>query len=49
MSVPGSVTQWIAQLKAGDRAAAQALWEGYYRLLVARARAGYRVGPTLAS
>jgi DNA-directed RNA polymerase specialized sigma24 family protein len=37
-SSPGSVTCWITQLKAGDRAAAQPLWEGYFRQLVARAR-----------
>jgi hypothetical protein len=38
MSGPGSVTLWIAQLKAGDRAAAQPLWENYCRQLVTRAR-----------
>jgi DNA-directed RNA polymerase specialized sigma24 family protein len=38
MANPGSVTHWIAQLKAGDPAAAQALWQGYFRPLVARAR-----------
>jgi DNA-directed RNA polymerase specialized sigma24 family protein len=37
-SAPGSVTCWITQLKAGERAAAQPLWEGYFRQLVARAR-----------
>src|SRR6516165_10866377 len=37
-SGPGSVTCWITQLKAGERAAAQPLWEGYFRQLVARAR-----------
>jgi DNA-directed RNA polymerase specialized sigma24 family protein len=37
-SSPGSVTCWINQLKAGERAAAQPLWEGYFRQLVARAR-----------
>jgi RNA polymerase sigma factor (sigma-70 family) len=39
MSDPGSVTLWISQLKAGDAAAAQPLWENYFRQLVARARA----------
>src|SRR6516162_145511 len=38
MSSPGSVTAWIAQLRAGDAAAAQPLWEGYYRRLVGLAR-----------
>jgi DNA-directed RNA polymerase specialized sigma24 family protein len=35
---PESVTYWIDQLKAGDRAAAQPLWEGYFQQLVARTR-----------
>jgi hypothetical protein len=38
MSSPGSVTCWIQQLKAGERAATQALWESYFQRLVARAR-----------
>jgi DNA-directed RNA polymerase specialized sigma24 family protein len=38
MSSPGSVTLWIAQLKAGAPDAAQPLWENYFRRLVARAR-----------
>jgi RNA polymerase sigma factor (sigma-70 family) len=38
MSSPGSVSHWIAALKEGDRAAAQPLWERYYRQLVALAR-----------
>src|SRR5438105_426196 len=37
MSSAGSVSHWIAQLKAGDQAAAQPLWEAYYRQLVERA------------
>lgn len=37
-----SVTQWIEQLKAGDRQAAQPLWERYYRRLVQLARARLR-------
>jgi DNA-directed RNA polymerase specialized sigma24 family protein len=49
MSEPGSVTQWIAQLKAGDRVAAQALWEGCYRQLVARARAKLAGAPRRAA
>ena len=38
MSDPGSVSHWIACLKDGDPAAAQPLWERYYRRLVALAR-----------
>jgi DNA-directed RNA polymerase specialized sigma24 family protein len=38
MSSSGSVTCWITQLKAGERAAIQPLWENYFRRLVARAR-----------
>jgi DNA-directed RNA polymerase specialized sigma24 family protein len=34
----GSVTCWIDQLKAGDRAAVQPLWEGYFQQLVVRTR-----------
>jgi RNA polymerase sigma factor (sigma-70 family) len=38
MASPGSVSHWIAALKGGDPAAAQPLWERYYRRLVALAR-----------
>lgn len=38
MPSPGSVTYWIDQLKAGDRAAAQPLWEDYFHRLVMRTR-----------
>jgi RNA polymerase sigma factor (sigma-70 family) len=38
MSSFGSVSHWIAALKGGDVAAAQPLWERYYRQLVALAR-----------
>ncbi len=38
MSADASVTQWIAQLKAGDLTAAQQLWDRYFRQMVARAR-----------
>jgi hypothetical protein len=31
MSSAGSVTAWIDQLCAGDRAAAQPLWQGYFQ------------------
>src|SRR5262249_42717745 len=38
MSSEGSVTRWVTALKGGDAAAAQPLWERYYRRLVALAR-----------
>jgi DNA-directed RNA polymerase specialized sigma24 family protein len=38
MSAPGSVTSWLIRLQAGDPAAAQPLWERYYRRMVALAR-----------
>jgi DNA-directed RNA polymerase specialized sigma24 family protein len=38
MSSEGSVTRWVAALKAGDAAAAQPLWERYHRRLVGLAR-----------
>jgi hypothetical protein len=38
MSAPDSVTNWLVQLKAGDPAAAQALWEPYFPRMVALAR-----------
>ena len=38
MSSIGSVTQWIRQLKAGNHAAAQKLWEGYFQRMVGLAR-----------
>jgi RNA polymerase sigma factor (sigma-70 family) len=38
MSSTGSVTTWLAQLRAGDRAVAQQLWERYYSRLVRLAR-----------
>jgi DNA-directed RNA polymerase specialized sigma24 family protein len=34
----GSVTHWIAQLKAGEQAAAQPLWQRYFERLVRLAR-----------
>lgn len=48
MSHIGSVTCWINQLKAGQREAAQPLWERYFEKLVTRARdklAGLPRGP----
>jgi DNA-directed RNA polymerase specialized sigma24 family protein len=38
MTSAGSVTHWLQLLKAGDQGAAQPLWEGYFRRLVALAR-----------
>jgi DNA-directed RNA polymerase specialized sigma24 family protein len=38
MASGGSVTHWIYQLKDGDPAAAQKLWETYFRRLVGLAR-----------
>jgi DNA-directed RNA polymerase specialized sigma24 family protein len=38
MSAEDSVSQWLAQLKGGDAAAAQKLWERYFRRLVGLAR-----------
>jgi hypothetical protein len=38
MSTAGSVTHWLAGLKAGDPAPAQRLWENYFRRLLVRAR-----------
>ncbi len=38
MTATGSVTHWIGQLKAGEHAAAQKLWEGYFQKMVALAR-----------
>jgi DNA-directed RNA polymerase specialized sigma24 family protein len=40
-----SVTQWIAALKEGDQAAAQVLWEAYFRRLVGLAYARLRNAP----
>jgi RNA polymerase sigma factor (sigma-70 family) len=38
MALEGSITHWISQLKAGDQAAAQPLWERYFQKLVNLAR-----------
>jgi hypothetical protein len=40
--VGGSVTRWIDDLKAGNAAAAQPLWERYFTRLVQLARAKLR-------
>src|SRR5262247_2448402 len=42
MESSGSVTHWVEQLQAGDRAAAQKLWASYFQRLVALARARLR-------
>jgi DNA-directed RNA polymerase specialized sigma24 family protein len=49
MSSEGSITHWIGLLKAGDPAAAQPLWEAYFRRLVALARAKLRAAPRRAA
>jgi DNA-directed RNA polymerase specialized sigma24 family protein len=38
MSSPGSVTLWVRELRAGNPAAAQKIWEGYFQRLVVVAR-----------
>jgi len=40
----GSITCWIDQLRAGDQAAAQSLWERYFQRLVGLARVKLRAG-----
>jgi DNA-directed RNA polymerase specialized sigma24 family protein len=45
----GSVTQWIGRLKAGDTAAVQKLWEGYFGRLVRLARARLQAAPRRAA
>jgi DNA-directed RNA polymerase specialized sigma24 family protein len=45
MSSEGSVTCWIIELKAGQHAAAQPLWERYFKRLVTRARQKLRGMP----
>ena len=45
MSPSGSITAWIDQLRAGDRAAAQRLWQGYFHRLVSLARQKLRGAP----
>jgi RNA polymerase sigma factor (sigma-70 family) len=38
MTVEASINRWLAKFKAGDQAAAQQLWERYFRRLVGLAR-----------
>src|SRR5262245_48585794 len=49
MSSPGSVTNWLNQLQAGDTAAGQKLWECYYERLVSLARARLHAAPRRAA
>ena len=44
-----SVTHWLCQLQTGDEAAAQQLWERYFRRLVGLARARLRTHPRRAA
>jgi DNA-directed RNA polymerase specialized sigma24 family protein len=49
MSSAGSVTYWIDRLKAGDPAAPQKLWEGYFQRLVNLARSRLQSAPRRAA
>jgi hypothetical protein len=49
MTAAGSVTHWLSQLKAGDPAAAQKLWERYFRRLVGLARKKLQEAPRRAA
>jgi DNA-directed RNA polymerase specialized sigma24 family protein len=49
MTAQGSVTHWLDQLKAGDPAAAQPLWERYFRRLVGLACKKLRGTPRRAA
>ena len=49
MSSVGSVTYWIHQLQAGDQAACQKLWEGYFQRLVSLARVKLQATPRRAA
>jgi DNA-directed RNA polymerase specialized sigma24 family protein len=44
-----SVTYWVRELRAGNRAAAQRLWEGYFQRLVVLARRRLRDLPRRAA
>jgi len=48
-SPTGSVTIWLAELKAGDSAAAKVLWDGYFSRLVRLARARLWAVPRVAA
>jgi DNA-directed RNA polymerase specialized sigma24 family protein len=49
MSTPGSISHWLDQLKEGNPAAAQPLWEGYFARLVGLARAKLQGTPRRAA
>jgi DNA-directed RNA polymerase specialized sigma24 family protein len=49
MADDGSVTRWFGLLQAGDPAAAQQLWERYFRRLVGLARLKLRDAPRRAA
>jgi DNA-directed RNA polymerase specialized sigma24 family protein len=49
MTSEGSITRWMTLLKAGDRAAAQPLWEAYFHRLVGLARGRLRASPRRAA
>jgi RNA polymerase sigma factor (sigma-70 family) len=49
MPSEGSVTRWLSPLRAGDPAAAQQLWERYFRRLVGLARKRLRGAPRRAA
>ncbi len=49
MPSDGSVTHWLQQLREGDAAAVQPLWERYFRRLVGLARARLRDAPRRAA
>ncbi len=49
MASDGSVSCWIGPLQAGDQAAAQELWERYFRRLVGLARKQLRGTPRAAA
>jgi DNA-directed RNA polymerase specialized sigma24 family protein len=49
MSSPGSITVWIAELKAGNALAAQRLWEDYFAKLTRLARQKIRGFPRAAA
>src|SRR4051812_13406606 len=49
MPSAGDVTGWLRQLEAGDREAAQPLWERYFRRLVGLVRARLQGMPSTAA
>jgi DNA-directed RNA polymerase specialized sigma24 family protein len=49
MAREGSVTRWLGPLQAGDPAAAQELWQRYFRRLVGLARARLQGTPRRAA